>query len=202
MIKTVKRKLSFFFKNDNKWLLIIVKIKCLFQHIFLRRKFSSFGKNSIIWGPDRMLGRKYIKIGDNVSILHHARMECVSNYGNQTFSPTLSIGNNTSIGQNFHVVAAGELRIGENVTISGDVFITDVSHEYENVGVHILKQPLVQDATVIGDNSFIGYGAVIQAGVIMGKQCIVGSNAVVRKGMYPDYSVIAGVPARVVKRFN
>lgn len=43
--------------------------------------------------------------------------------------------------------------------------------------------------------------AVIQAGTILGKQCIVGSNAVVR-GHFPDYCVIVGVPARIVKRYD
>ena len=48
---------------------------------------------------------------------------------------------------------------------------------------------------------FIGYGAAIQAGTILGRHCIVGTNAVVR-GIYDDYSVIVGVPARVVKKYN
>jgi len=44
-------------------------------------------------------------------------------------------------------------------------------------------------------------GVAIQAGTVLGKQCIVGANSVVR-GVFPDYSVIAGVPARIIKRFN
>jgi acetyltransferase-like isoleucine patch superfamily enzyme len=52
-----------------------------------------------------------------------------------------------------------------------------------------------------GKNCFIGYGSVIQAGTILGKQCIVGANSVVR-GIFPDYSVIVGAPARIVKRYD
>ena len=44
-------------------------------------------------------------------------------------------------------------------------------------------------------------GACIQAGTVLGKQCVVGANAVVR-GTYPDYCVIVGVPARVIKKYN
>lgn len=44
-------------------------------------------------------------------------------------------------------------------------------------------------------------GAAIMAGTVLGKQCVVGANAVV-KGTYPDYSVIAGVPAKIIKRYN
>ena len=53
----------------------------------------------------------------------------------------------------------------------------------------------------IGENCFIGTGAVINAGTILGKQCIVGANAVV-SGMYPDYCVIVGAPGKIVKRYD
>ena len=55
--------------------------------------------------------------------------------------------------------------------------------------------------TAIGENCFIGYGAVIMPGTVLGRQCIVGANSVV-KGVYPDYCVIAGVPARIIRRYN
>lgn len=55
--------------------------------------------------------------------------------------------------------------------------------------------------TIIGENCFIGFGASIQAGTVLGKKCIVGTNAVVH-GTYPDYSVIVGVPAKSIKRYN
>ena len=59
---------------------------------------------------------------------------------------------------------------------------------------------IVKD-TIIGENCFIGYGVAIQAGTKLGKQCIVGANAVVR-GDFPDYSVIAGVPAKIIRKYN
>lgn len=55
--------------------------------------------------------------------------------------------------------------------------------------------------TKIGENCFIGIGVAIQAGTILGKQCVVGSNSVVR-GEFPDYCVIVGAPARIVKKYN
>lgn len=44
-------------------------------------------------------------------------------------------------------------------------------------------------------------GAAIQAGTVLGKQCIVGANSVVR-GTFPDYCVIAGVPAKIIRKYN
>lgn len=55
--------------------------------------------------------------------------------------------------------------------------------------------------TSIGDGCFIGYGAAIQAGTKLGQHCVVGASAVVR-GKFPDYCVIVGNPAHVVKKYN
>jgi acetyltransferase-like isoleucine patch superfamily enzyme len=112
------------------------------------------------------------------------------------------IEEDVSIGQNFHITSAKELlRIGTRTTISGNVFITNIDHDYRAIDRHILEQEYIIKTTSIGENCFIGYGASIQAGTILGKQCVVGTNAVVR-GIFPDYCVLAGVPARIIKKYN
>lgn len=191
-----------FLANENKLHSIKNKLLSFVQGALYQFIYKDFGKKSVIYAPDRILGKKNIAIGSNVTILHHARMEAIRSYNNVEFSPHMIIGDNTSIGQNFHAIACGELSIGKNVTISGNVFISDVNHDYTEIGVHILNQNLIYKKTMVGDGCFIGYGATIQPGVILGKQCIVGSNAVVMPGIYPDYSVLAGVPAYVCKNYN
>lgn len=113
------------------------------------------------------------------------------------------ISDDVSIGQNFHITSGGglTLSIGAHTTISGNTFITNIDHAYQEIGSHILLQPHLCKNTKIGENCFIGYGVAIQAGTVLGKQCIVGANSVVR-GNFPDYSVIVGAPARIVKRYN
>ena len=112
------------------------------------------------------------------------------------------IKDNTSIGQNVHITSDGEaLIIGENNTILGNTFITNIDHEYKEIGVHIMDQKRTVKTTSIADNCFIGYGSCIQAGTVLGKQCVIGANAVVR-GTFSDYSVIVGVPGRVVKCYD
>ena len=64
-----------------------------------------------------------------------------------------------------------------------------------------MRQKRIITKTFIGDNCFIGMGAAIQAGTILGEQCIVGANAVVR-GVYPDYCVLVGAPAKIVRKYN
>ena len=117
-------------------------------------------------------------------------------------SGQISIQDNVSIGQNFHITSKDlNLIIGKDTTISGNVFITNIDHEYQEIDKHIMNQKYIVSETIIGENCFIGFGVGIQAGTILGKQCVVGANSVV-KGVFPDYCVIAGVPAKIIKRYN
>ncbi|MBE5861854.1 MAG: acyltransferase [Lachnospiraceae bacterium] len=160
------------------------------------RKFSfgKIGKQTYMGPPIGLIGAKNIFLGDRVRIQPGCRLE--------TFDGgKIIIGNGVSIGQNFHCTSSGILLIGDNTTILGNTFITNIDHDYTEIGKHILEQKRMVKETTIGDNCFIGYGAAIQAGTVLGKQCVVGANAVVR-GEFPDYCVIVGVPGRVVKRYN
>jgi acetyltransferase-like isoleucine patch superfamily enzyme len=93
------------------------------------------------------------------------------------------------------------LNIGSDTVISANVFVTNIDHEYENINIPILEQDNIFKNTEIGNNCFIGIGAAIQAGTKLGNHCIVGANSVVR-GSFPDYCVIVGAPAKVIKRYN
>ncbi len=159
--------------------------------------FGKYGLPSYIGKPVFIRNFKRIFIGKRVRIFPGARIEVIGN------NASIKFEDNISIAQNLHIISAGnqELRIGKNTTFSANVFITNVDHEYQDIDTHIMKQKLIFNKTQIGENCFIGYGAVIQAGTILGKQCIVGANAVVR-GHFPDYCVIVGIPAKIVKRYD
>lgn len=157
---------------------------------------TKVGLPSYIGSPIFVSRISGIRMGKRVRIYPGMRAEI------ETKESSITIGNDVSIGQGFHVVSYNDdLRIGSHVTISARVMITNCDHSYEELEKHILRQPLISKPTRIGDYCFIGYGAVIQAGTNLGKQCIVGANSVVR-GDFPDYCVIAGVPAKVIKKYN
>ena len=161
----------------------LVKIKWLLETQFLRFRGMRIGKYSYVANTLFIHGVNRVLIADKVRIFPGVRMETHQD-------GYIDIHEDVSIGQNFHITSAGDrLKIGAHTTISG------------NVGRHILKQPLLVRHTEIGENCFIGYGAAIQAGTVLGRQCIVGANSVVR-GEFPDYCVIVGAPARIVKRYN
>lgn len=194
-------KFNTFLNSNNKIELLKEKTRIIFPSMFYRINFKFFGKSSQIINPMRIFGKRYISIGNNVTILNGARIEAIDTWGGQKFAPGIMISDNVSVGQNCHITVADKLVIGKNVVISGNVFITDIDHDYTNTEVSIMNQKLIVKQTSIGENSFIGFGAAIQAGTILGKHCIVGTNAVVR-GVFDDYSVIAGVPAKVIKKYN
>ncbi len=168
------------------WLIKSLRFKIFFKEF----KFPSYiGSILSINNKGDIIIKKRVRIQPGL------RIETI------TKKSKIIINENTSIGQNFHVTSGDILSIGENVTILGNVFITNIDHDYTEIEKPILEQKLIIKETKIGDNCFIGYGASIQAGTILGKQCIVGTNAVVR-GIFPDYCVIVGVPAKIIKKYN
>jgi acetyltransferase-like isoleucine patch superfamily enzyme len=173
---------------------MLFKIFWALRALLYRPLFKRIGFPSYIGKPVFLSGTRRISIGSRVRIFPNVRMEAVG-------KGKIVIEDNCAIGQDFHVTAGSELVIKRGTTISGNVFITDIDHEYREPDVHIMDQTLIISETVIGENCFIGFGARIQAGTRLGRQCVVGTNAVVR-GVYPDYSVIVGVPGRVIKRYN
>ena len=81
------------------------------------------------------------------------------------------------------------------------MYITDQNHGYEDVSRPISQQSQPERAVVIGDGSWLGYGAVVLPGVTIGKHVVIGANAVVTQDI-PDYSVAVGSPARVIRRHD
>lgn len=97
---------------------------------------------------------------------------------------------------------AGRITLGDNIVISLNVII--LSHDWSpNVVKKIAPpdnkiSPCKFAPVYIGDNSFIGAGAIILPGTTIGKYCIIGAGAVV-KGKIPDYSVVIGNPCKIIK---
>jgi len=174
--------------------MVISRVFWVMRAIFYKLFFKKIGFLSYIGKPVFLFGTKRVEIGKKVRIFPGSRIE-THNYG------TIEIQDGVSIGQNLHLISGGKLIIGENTTISSNVLITNLDHEFRIIDKHILDQPYIIKDTIIGPNCFIGAGAKLQPGTTLGKQCIVGANSVV-KGNFPDYCVIVGVPARVIKQYD
>lgn len=147
-------------------------------------------------------GTEYLIIGNNVRILDNMRLEVLSHFGNESFSPRVEIEDKVLINQNFHCTCASSIHIGEGTAITANCGIFDIIHPYSDVTVAPKDQPIQTKAVYIGKNCMIGMNSVIQPGVVLGDHVIVGSNSTVLAGKYPSFSVIAGSPARIIKRYD
>lgn len=175
---------------------------CSYTYGFINcRKYKMIGHRSYIYKPELISNKKYIEIGKHVAIYQDARIECITSWGGVQFSPEIKIGDNCRIGQGLHMTAGSRVIIEENVVISSYVWIGGVNHSYEDIDVHPFENKLICKDVFIGKNSLIGAGAKIMPGVFIGKNCVIGANSVVTKNI-PDYSIAAGVPARVIKYYD
>ena len=113
----------------------------------------------------------------------------------------LKIGHNVYVGDSARIFSLNSIIIGNNVVISDNVFISDNYHPFQvDTNLSVMDVPLKSKGnTIIGDNAFIGYGAVILSGVKVGKFATIGSNSVVTADV-PEYAVVGGVPAKEIKK--
>ena len=166
--------------------------------VFIRNRFGAFGNGSVINRPMLLCGKKYLYIGNNVFIRDDSRIEALDIISQEG---GIYIEDNVTIEQRLHMVCASKIEIGHDSTISYDVMISDCSHSYQIPHMKVLAQNLEVSPVRIGPYCFIGAGAKIFPGVSIGENSIVGANSVVNKSV-PPFSVVGGVPARVLKQYD
>lgn len=181
------------------------KVKSVIYAKILARKFKSIGEKCRIGGFSYLENPKYADIGNHVIIGKAVVLEINDKWEDQTFSPSLHIGNNSSFGDNGHITCINHIYIGNNVRIGRKVFISDNAHgisDFSLLNIAPQKRPLYSKGPVIiEDYCWIGEMVCILPGVKIGKGSIIGANAVVTKDI-PPYCVACGNPARIVKYLN
>jgi maltose O-acetyltransferase len=126
-----------------------------------------------------------VKIGNGTSIFMRAWLDTPGG---------LTIGKNSTINQGCRLDARGGLSIGDNVSISAEVCILTAAHDVGSVTFDGFGKPVD-----IQDFVFIGTRAMVLPGVSIGTGAIVAAGAIVTKNV-ESYSVVAGVPARIIGR--
>lgn len=120
-------------------------------------------------------------------------------------APVLTIGNGCKIGRRCMVSAKNRVRLDEDVLLGPGVLITDHSHEFSNIDLPIVKQGITAGGTVhIERNCWIGFGAAIvctSGDLVVGRNSVVATNAVVTRTV-PPFCVVAGNPARIIRRYD
>jgi acetyltransferase-like isoleucine patch superfamily enzyme len=110
----------------------------------------------------------------------------------------VSIGAKTVIGQECTISAYQHISIGRECILADRVMLIDFDHGVVEVERPIRVQGIYKRDVRVGHNVWMGYGACVLRGVQIGENSIVGTSAVVTKSA-PANSVLAGVPARVIR---
>lgn len=161
------------------------------------RRFRLLGKKACLFDPLQIDNPKGISIGNNVLIAHQGWiMGCDSEE-----DEGLVINDGVVIGHYCHIIAIHSVVIEKNVLIADKVFICDSSHDYTDVEIPVVNQKIIPlNNVTIGEGSWIGENVCILGGSL-GKHCVVAANSVITRD-FPDYSVVAGIPAKTIKVFN
>lgn len=155
---------------------------------WLRLRGARIGAKSSIGA--RLVARNAtaITLGARVEIEHDVFLKMTGG--------TLTIGDYTFIGRGCEIDVAQSVTIGAHTLLAPNVFITDHTHNHAR-GQRLDEQGNRVAAVTIGSDAWIGAHAVVLAGVTIGDGAIVGAGAVVTRDVAP-YSIVAGVPARVI----
>lgn len=162
--------------------------------------FADFGFRSRLINPDLITGPKAIFIGKKVYIRKSARLEAVGQSNGRT--PRIKIGDNTSIHLYFHCGAVESVTIGKDVLIASRVYISDHDHVFDDPDKPARwSEQLVSKPIIIEDGVWLGEGVVVLKGVTIGRRAVIGANSVVTRDI-PPFSVAAGNPAKVIRKFG
>jgi len=177
-------------------------IKNIIKIVRHRPNIRNIGINSFVLRPRFIFNGNRISIGSNSIIGKFSVLHPVVKYNDKIYSPEILIGNDVYIGGYNQIHCMESIFLGDGCVLSEHVYISDIAHGYDPEAGLIMKQDIdCKGPVYIGKHTFIGYGVSVLPGVTLGKHCIVGTRSVVTHS-FPDYSMIAGSPAKLVKKYN
>lgn len=172
-----KNKVSWFF---NLWRAIKIRGNILVD------ESSNISKDAKIY-----LDGKFLKIGKNTTIHEGAYIRLYGGF--------INIGDNCSINPYCVIYGHGGLEIGNNVRIAAHCTIIPSNHIFDDINIPITEQGEKMLGIKIMNDVWIGTGVRILDGVTIGHGAVIGAGSVVTKSI-PDYSVVVGVPAKIIKK--
>lgn len=143
-------------------------------------------------------------------LIHNVRGRRIAKIGKSNIHPTailregenITIGDNCLINHNCLIQAGkseyGKVTIGNYVHTGVNVMMMAFNHGFYTREIPTKEQDYLDAPIVINDDVWIGAGSIILAGVTIGKGAIIAAGAVVNKDV-PDYAIVGGVPAKVLK---
>jgi acetyltransferase-like isoleucine patch superfamily enzyme len=186
------------FKNNPKWkkffdwmIMNQVETRPRWFIRLLAPLYQHRGKHSVIHRSARMDTPPYRKfwLGD------YSVIESFATINNAVGD--VRIGDYTRIG--LHNTIIGPVTIGNHVNLAQGITVTALNHNFEDSNKRIDEQGVSTNPVTIEDDIWIGANAVILPGVTIGHHSVVAAGAVVTKDV-PPHSLVAGVPAKIIKQ--
>lgn len=109
------------------------------------------------------------------------------------------IGDRCRVGMSNVII--GPVTIGNDVILAQNIVLSGLNHGYEDITLPPHNQPVTKKKITLEDEVWIGANAVVVAGVTIGKHSVVAAGSIVTKDV-PPYTVVAGNPARIIKKYN
>lgn len=185
-------KLLIYFRNP-KYMLIGKRTELINLYKIRFGRFLKLGNDVKIVA----YGKKNIILGNNVSIGDFSRLIICTTLNN--LGEYIHIGNNVGIGEFAYIGGAGGLTIEDDCIIGQYLSCHPENHNYSNSEQNIRLQGVQRQGIHIGKNCWIGSKVTLLDGVCIGDNCVIAAGAVV-KDSFPNNSVIAGVPAKLIKK--
>ena len=168
------------------------KLKCRLFAWFNSYAFGAFGKHNYLFDLE-LLNPQNIFLGSNLWI---SKTRLASSKGGK-----LIIGNHVAIGRFSQIYALQSIIIEDGVLMAENTLISDNTHTFTDITTPVRDQDIKPlGNVVIGSGTWIGRNVVVN-GCKIGRNCIIGAYTFLKKDI-PDYCVVVGNPARIVKRYN
>lgn len=171
------------------------------RNIVLSFKYGIPLSNKTVWGKRvRICNPQYIEMGGYVFLDDDVEL-CV-NKTMPNVTPKLVIGDRVHFGKMNRIGCDNNIIIENDVLFAPHVHISDRNHSFDDTNTPIWKQKITSKGPVIiGAETWLGFGCQIMSGVKIGKHCVIAAGAIVVKDV-PDYSIVGGNPARILKQYN
>jgi acetyltransferase-like isoleucine patch superfamily enzyme len=148
--------------------------------VFIGRRVELYARP----GYGRLVLGRWVHLGDENRLRAH--------------EGTLRVGDKVVLGRDNTVNCYLDVEIGDCSIVADWVYVCDFDHVYEDLTVPIKDQGIVKSPVRIGPGCWVGTKATVLRGAMVGEGCVLAAHTVVR-GVVPPYSIVGGVPGKVVK---
>jgi len=163
---------------------------------------------SYLGSGSKVLGTLAITVGERAYINRYAWIEAVHNFRGQSFRPTILIGRGFAASDRLHITSVNRIEIGDNCLFGSGVLISDHNHgsyrgdeQSTPLELPVQRKLVSYGPVIIGSNVWLGDNVIVIGPVRIGNGVVIGANSVITRDI-PDYVIVVGNPARILKRFD